>query len=337
MRTPSRVPRILLSIFVIIAGAVLTGLFALWAGLDSRNSSPHHATDEVSLAMDGISLALGALAGAGAGALWSLLMNRLPPAASTDRIMPRGIGLGAVAGPLAMLLGYLGPKLFFQTTEYSSLLYLILIIGIPTGMAAGLACSLLAWGVSAWERIKSPDPHNPPGEYAYMTSLARHPRYLMALFVFLSSVLCGAVIYWFVGMSVCGGACPIGALAGAVAGGLAATLWLFVMTQLPPEAGYARTILTGGAIGAAEIAFVNPIVILFLATVTRSPNWGEVFALLFLIFVALGAMVGLVAGSVFGMLISASRVWERSEVAKEKSQQFFAKRGLNNLGSQPNP
>ena len=198
MRTPSSNPRILLALFVIIAWAILAGLFFYLTGGMYRQQWPINDTHEELHKLSGISFALGALAGSGAGALWSLLMNRLPPTTSGGQILLRGIGLGAVANPAATLLGHLGLAIIYQRFEFYDILAVILLLGIPVGLATGLACSLLAWGVSAWERRGLLAQYKPPNDDAYLRSRGRHPRIFPTVLVILSSALCSAVIYGYI-------------------------------------------------------------------------------------------------------------------------------------------
>jgi hypothetical protein len=326
----------LLTLFPIITGALLTGLFTFVPGQNHLQPRPHEATHEKLHTLAYISLALGALAGGGVGALWSRLMNRIPPAAGADRIIPRGIGLGAVAGMIAALLAYLGPMLIYlQFDECKRLLIFVPLQGIPTGMAAGLVCSLFAWGLAAWERKRTSAPRQARIDDANAPGRVRLPRILLTIFVLLSTAFGSAVFYGYLGGDV---ARLIGVLAGAVAGGIAAALWLFVMAQLPPDTGYGRTILTGGALAAAEGVFAALMVFLsiVIATHNNEPLADDlVFLLPFLL--GFGVLPGLFAGSVFGMLVWFLMFWERNKLAKEKGRRFFAQRGQTTPNIQPNP
>jgi hypothetical protein len=198
---------------------------------------------------------------------------------------------------------------------------ILLFFGIPLGLTAGLACSLLAWGVTAWERSVSPAPLVAQSENANAPRRAPPPPTHLTISVILSSVLVSAAIcggYGYTNMPPKPGfACVIGALEGIAAGWLAARLWLFVMAKSFPDANSARTVLTGAALGAAEGAFAGPVIFIGLTIITNVEHCEFACAFLLPILLAVGALAGLIWGSILGGLVCVSRFLEQRRLAKQ--------------------
>lgn len=314
MRTPSRVPRILLTLFVIAVGHVLAGLYTFLAMDQHLGASFTPETNEPLLEHACISFAVGGLAGGGVGALWSLLMSRLPLTAGADRIMLRGIGLGAIAALVAMLLVHLGLEIIYHIHYDVSLVFVLfpLFFGIPMGLATGLVSSLLAWGVAAWERRWSPAHYAAQGENACTPNFAPLPGAVWGLVILFGS-LGAAALYEFFALVVAlafneeqtAFECLTSIALGTAGGGAAAALWLSVMAQLRPDTHYVGNALTGLILGAAEGVVTSVFVI---------PGWtvitGGVNILPFLLPVILGggALGGLLWGSVLEVLLWTSRL-----------------------------
>ena len=172
------------AVFVIAVGAILTGLYTL---VGTHGEESLFGT-----------YAVGGLVGGSVGALWSLLMSRLPPNAGAGRILLRGIVLGAVAGPVAMLLvpaiWLIGHNTRIEgdpLTYAMGMIVLSELFAIPAGVGAGLVCSLLVWYIAARKRRKAPAPCTAQGEDAPATNSPRLPRSAKAR-VILLGILSGA-------------------------------------------------------------------------------------------------------------------------------------------------
>jgi len=317
MRTPSRVPRILLTLFAIAVGAILTGLYTL---LGTHGEESLFDT-----------YAVGGLVGGGVGALWSLLMSRLPPNASAGRILLRGIGLGAVAGPVAVLLvpaiWLIGHNTRIDGNPFTyamGMIFLSEFFAIPTGLAAGLVCSLLAWYIAARERKKALSPCATQGENARIPNRPRLPRIVKTL-VILLGVLGGAAPSTYLVLSFVSYfklehpvlICLSGVLAGSAAGAATAILWLIIMAKLCPDTDSARLVLVGGLLGAVLGVFTGAV---FVPIWAITNGVGEILWFLPPVILGGGAYVGLHVGLVWAAILCFSKSREVHRLAKQGIQ-----------------
>ena len=139
-----------LAVFVVIAGAGVGGFFGLLAsvlyvyGLPEASPSPMHILGPI----------LGGVSGAGAGLLWSWLMGRLLPQASGARIVLVGIGWGIVVGSLATVFLHSGLMIASGRLNGGAIMA-VPFFGVPAGLATGLVCGFLRWGVVTLMRRKA--------------------------------------------------------------------------------------------------------------------------------------------------------------------------------------
>jgi len=141
-------PLVVLTVFVVIAGAAVGGFFGLLASVLYGLSEAGPGLVPI------LAPILGGTSGAGAGILWSWLMGRLSPQASGGRIVLVGIGWGVVVGSLATV--WLHSGLMIASGRLNG--YPIMAVpfyGVPAGFATGLVCGFLRWGVVAWMRRKA--------------------------------------------------------------------------------------------------------------------------------------------------------------------------------------
>jgi hypothetical protein len=313
MMGTSLVARILLTVLAIGAGAVLAGSYA---------SMRFHGADEVRLSReapeppDHTPFILGAVAGGGMGALWSLQMNLLPKSADPGHILLRGIGVGGVAGLAAMEVVHLGMGIAYQRWEdpVLSLLIVPLFLGAPAGLLTGLICSLIPWYDAFLEGRWSPSPYtwNEGNKYVPLGSSVPAPAKAL---VALLGVL--AVAFFFGQMmGVFMPNCTMRVLAGLAAGLFAglpfSALWLYVIGRQPADAGCARTVVKGAILGAAVGGLAGLFIVFALAVVTLRLDFiafGLVPALI------LGPPSGFVWGLVCGMLVHVYRSLRRTHPA----------------------
>jgi len=139
-----------LAVFVVIAGAGIGGFFGMLAsflyvyGLPEAGPGPVHILGPI----------LGGVSGAGAGLLWSRLMGRLSPQASGARIVLVGIGWGIVVGSLATIFLHSGLMIAAGLLNGSAFIA-VPVFGVPAGLATGLVCGFLRWGVVTLMRRKA--------------------------------------------------------------------------------------------------------------------------------------------------------------------------------------
>jgi hypothetical protein len=141
-------PLVVLTVFVVIAGAGVGVFFGLLAIL------PYNLSEAGPGLVPILGPILGGASGAGAGLLWSWLMGRLSPQASGGRIVLVGIGWGTVAGSLATV--FLHSGLMIASGRLNG--YPIMAVpffGVPAGFATGLVCGFLRWAVVTWMRRKA--------------------------------------------------------------------------------------------------------------------------------------------------------------------------------------
>jgi hypothetical protein len=142
---------IILAIIVILAGAAVGGVFGSAAGVlhDPLWLLPSQQPHENPWGAHG--LLLGAIGGAGAGLLWTILMRRAPAIAGGARVVFTGMGLGIVGGAMAAVFVHLG--LMTSCGKWGSEpVFVGLIFGVPAGPVTGLFCGLAEWGCRRVER-----------------------------------------------------------------------------------------------------------------------------------------------------------------------------------------
>jgi hypothetical protein len=146
-----------LQLAVSLASAALSG-FCGWLAADALYPHSNYGAGQgVFLYADGISTAgiiSGAVAGLGAGFLWSWALRRSTlnsikqTGLMSSGVVGRGLGLGLVAGIAATIFLHL--TLTILTGDWSEFGWHIiwgLLFGIPAGLALGLFCGFLWWGV----------------------------------------------------------------------------------------------------------------------------------------------------------------------------------------------
>jgi hypothetical protein len=142
---------IVLAIIVILAGAAVGGVFGSAASI--MYDFPFHFPSEQQHKnpWGAHGLLLGAIGGAGAGLLWTILMRRVPAGAGGARIVFTGIGLGIAVGAMAAIVLHLG-LMTFSGMWGSGPVEDGLIFGVPAGLVTGLFCGLAEWGCRRVER-----------------------------------------------------------------------------------------------------------------------------------------------------------------------------------------
>jgi hypothetical protein len=139
---------IILAIIVILAGAAVGGVFGSAATLlygPFPSEQPHGDP----WAAHGF--LLGAIGGAGAGLLWTILIRRVPASAGGARVVFAGMGLGIGVGAMAAVFVHLGLMTFCGKWD-SEPVFVGLIFGVPAGLVTGLFCGLAEWGCRRVER-----------------------------------------------------------------------------------------------------------------------------------------------------------------------------------------
>jgi len=142
---------IVLAIVVILAGAAVGGVFGSAASVlyDPLFLFPSEQPHKNPWGAHG--LLLGAIGGAGAGLLWTILMRRVPASAGGFRIGFTGMGLGIVVGAMAAVVLHLG--LMLVSGQWMPTYVLIgFFYAVPAGFATGLFCGLAEWGCRRVER-----------------------------------------------------------------------------------------------------------------------------------------------------------------------------------------
>jgi hypothetical protein len=140
---------IVLAIVVILAGAAVGGVFGSAASLLYYPLFLWKPPDQNPLGAPG--LLLGAIGGASAGLLWTILMRRVPASAGGARIVFAGMGRGIVVGAMAGVFVHLGLMTFCGKWG-SEPVFAGLIFGVPAGFVTGLFCGLAEWGCRRVER-----------------------------------------------------------------------------------------------------------------------------------------------------------------------------------------
>ena len=137
-----------LAIIVILAGAAVGGVFGSAATVlyDPVFLSEPHGDP---WAAHGF--LLGAIGGAGAGLLWTILMRRVPAIAGGARVVFTGMGRGIVGGAMAAVFVHLGLMTCCGKWGLEPV-FVGLIVGVPAGLVTGLFCGLAEWGCRRVER-----------------------------------------------------------------------------------------------------------------------------------------------------------------------------------------
>ena len=148
MPATNRLPWVLLSVFVILAGMVVGGFFSLMAGVLYAPTF-----DSPSMVGSGVigpaALGLGMLSGVGAAVFWLLVMQKMAHQRGPVGILLTGTLAGVLAGSLATAFLHLG--LMLVSGRWSAWNFLMIpMFGAPAGFATGLFCSLLWCGAKAW-------------------------------------------------------------------------------------------------------------------------------------------------------------------------------------------
>jgi hypothetical protein len=145
----------LLRIGVIVASAILSGLCGWAAGaLHSETYQGDSRSIFTDLFFVAAGIVFGALAGVGAGLLWSRTLRRatLKSIERSGRVSPLlilyGVGMGLAVGIAATVA--LHAALTVLTLQWKHIMFALVgqVFGVPAGLGLGLVCGVVWWGVA---------------------------------------------------------------------------------------------------------------------------------------------------------------------------------------------